>query len=71
MLQMTADDLTRLAADLAVEHGTMAASYARRAIAAFELEGAWERAAFWTMLSVLLDDIIEQRLDPAAPITLH
>ena len=68
---MTADDLTRLAADLAVEHGNAAADYARRAVASFEMEGAWERAAFWFTLSVLLDDILELRLDPAAPITLH
>jgi hypothetical protein len=70
-MQMTADDLTRLAAELAVEHGSAAADYARRAVTAFELEGAWERAAFWFTLSVLLDDILELRLDPTAPITLH
>jgi len=68
---MTADDLTKLAADLATEHGNAAADYARRAVVSFELEGAWDRAAFWYMLSVLLDDIIELRLDPTAPITLH
>ncbi|HEY1707889.1 MAG TPA: hypothetical protein VGG10_06455 [Rhizomicrobium sp.] len=68
---MTANDLTRLAADLAVEHGSIAADYARRAVASFEMEGAWERAAFWFTLSVLLDDILELRLDPTAPIILH
>lgn len=68
---MTATDLTRLAADLAVEHGTAAADYARRAVVSFELEGAWDRAALWFTLSVLLDDILELRLDPTAPITLH
>jgi hypothetical protein len=68
---MSANDLTRLAADLAVEHGSAAAVYARRAVASFEMEGALDRAAFWFTLSVLLDDILELRLDPAAPITLH
>jgi hypothetical protein len=71
VMQMTADDLTRLAADLAVEHGSLAADYARRAVVSFELEGAWDRAALWYTLSVLLDDIIELRLDPNTPITLH
>lgn len=70
-MQMTADDLTQLAADLANEHGKSAADYARRAVVSFELEGAWDRAALWFMLSVILDDIIEMRLDPTAPITLH
>ncbi len=70
-MQMTADDLTRLAADLADEHGSDAADYARRAVVSFELEGAWDRAAFWFMMSVLLDDIIGLRLDPERPITLH
>jgi hypothetical protein len=71
VMQMSADDLTKLAADLAVEHGTQASHYARCAVATFELEGAWERAAFWFVLSVLLDDILELRIDPTAPITLH
>jgi hypothetical protein len=70
-MQMTADDLTRLAADLATEHGSVAADYARTAVMWFELEGAWDRAALWYTLSVLLDDIVEHRLDPNAPITLH
>jgi hypothetical protein len=70
-MQLTADDLTRLAADLAVEHGSLAAAYARRAVASFELEGAFDRAALWHTLAVLLDDIIGLRLDPNAPITLH
>ncbi|HEX2592607.1 MAG TPA: hypothetical protein VHL34_13980 [Rhizomicrobium sp.] len=71
MLTMTADDMTKLAADLASEHGNDAADFARRAVATFELEGAWDRAAFWFTISVLLDDILELRLDPTAPITLH
>jgi hypothetical protein len=70
-MQMSADDLTKLAADLADEHGNAAVDYARRAVASFELEGAWERASFWFMMSVLLDDILELRIDPTAPLTIH
>jgi hypothetical protein len=68
---MSTDDLYKLAADLANEHGMMAVEYARRAVAAFDAEGARDRAEFWQLLSVLLDDIMAQRLDPDAPITLH
>jgi hypothetical protein len=40
-------------------------------VASFDAEGVRDRAEFWQLLSVLLDDIIAQRLDPDAPITLH
>ncbi|HVZ70569.1 MAG TPA: hypothetical protein VG891_13990 [Rhizomicrobium sp.] len=68
---MSTDDLYKLAADLANEHGVLALEYARRAVLAFDAEGARDRAEFWQVLSVLLDDIMTQRLDPDAPITLH
>ena len=68
---MSTDDLYRLAADLAQEHGMLALDYARRAEADFDAEGATDRAEFWRLLTVLLDDIMSQRLDPTAPITLH
>ena len=70
-MQMNAGDLCRLAADLAAEHGIAARDYARRAVVSFESEGAEDRARFWFMLSIFLDDIILQRLDPAEPIVLH
>ncbi|HWA01949.1 MAG TPA: hypothetical protein VG819_00360 [Rhizomicrobium sp.] len=70
-MQFNAGDMCRLAADLAAEHGHSACDYARRAVASFESEGAPDRAQFWFMLSVLLDDIMLQRLDPEAPITIH
>lgn len=68
---MSTDDLYKLAADLANEHGVMALEYARRAVMAFDAQGIPDRARFWQVLAVLLDDIMAQRLDPDAPITLH
>jgi hypothetical protein len=66
-----ADDLYRIAADLAEEHGTEAMDYARRAVVSFEAEGAIDRARFWLTVCVFLDDIVEHRLDPTAQITIH
>lgn len=68
---MSTDDLYKLAADLANEHGLMAVEYARRAVAAFDADGIRDRAEFWQLLAVLLDDIVARRLDPDAPITIH
>jgi hypothetical protein len=68
---MRTGDLCQLAADLALEHGAYAAELARRTIVALEFEGKTERAHFWQSLSVLIDDIFAQRLDPDAPLTIH
>lgn len=68
---MSADDFCRLAADLAEEHGIVACDYARRAVHAFEAEGEADRAKFWFVLSVLLDDIVYGRLDPEQKLTIH
>ena len=68
---MRTGDLCQLAADLASEHGAEAAQIARQTFMALELEGEMERAYFWQTLSVLLDDISAQRLDPDAPIVIH
>lgn len=70
-MQLTADDFYRLAADLADEHGADAMDYARRAVATFEAEGARDRARFWFMMCLFLDDIAENRLDPEQPVTIH
>lgn len=70
-MPISADDFCQLAADLAAEHGRVACDYARRAVAAFEADGEADRARFWLTLSVLLDDIVAQRLDPARPLTIH
>jgi hypothetical protein len=64
-------DLCRLAAELAQEHGSLALDYARQAVISFEAEGAMDRAYFWLALSVLLDDIVGQRIDPDRPIIIH
>jgi hypothetical protein len=68
---MRTGDLCQLAADLALEHGSDAAEYARRAVLTLEHEGEEERAKFWFALSILLDDIIAHRVDPEAPIVIH
>jgi len=70
-MQLNAGDMCRLAADLVEEHGAVACDYARRAVISFESEGEPDRAKFWFMLSVFLDDIMLQRIDPEEPITLH
>jgi hypothetical protein len=68
---MRTGDLCELAADLASEHGACAIEFARRAVVTFESEGKMERAEFWEALSVLLDDVVSQRLDPERPIVIH
>jgi hypothetical protein len=68
---MRAGDLCHLAAELASEHGPAALDYARRAIVEFESAGATDRAQFWYILSIFLDDIMAQRLDPELPIVFH
>ena len=70
-MQLSADDLYRIAADLAEEHGTSAMEYARRAVVSFEAEGAVDRARFWLTVCVFLDDIVERRRDPAMQVTIH
>jgi len=71
MQQLSATDLCRLAADLSDEHGPDAMTFARRAVAAFEAEGADDRARFWRTMCVFLNDIYEYGLDPDRPVTLH
>jgi hypothetical protein len=68
---MRTGDLCQLAADLALEHGSDAADYARRAVLTLESEGEGERARFWYALSILLEDIIAQRVDPDLPLVIH
>ena len=68
---MKTDDLCELAADLASEHGAEAVVFARRTLASLELEGERERACFWNVLAILLDDILAQRLDPDRPLVIH
>jgi hypothetical protein len=70
-MAMNASDLYRLAAELEAEHGRGALDYARRAVLSFEADGVPDRARFWHLISILLDDIVEKRLDPLGPITLH
>ena len=70
-MQLTADDFYRLAADLTDEHGADAVGYARRAVAAFEAEGAKDRARFWFTMCVFLDDLAEHRATAERPVTIH
>ena len=68
---MRAGDLYHLAAEFAIEHGDDAPLYARRAVTTLQAEGAVERAGFWRLLAVLLDDIMIRHIDPDADITYH
>jgi hypothetical protein len=70
-MPINAEDLCRLASELANEHGPEALTYARRAVIAFEADGEADRARLWFALSVLLDDIATRRLDPERPISIH
>lgn len=54
--------LCRLAGELATEHGVEARDYARRAYVELEADGDRERAQFWFVLSVLVDDVIMHRV---------
>jgi hypothetical protein len=68
---ITTSELCRLAIDLALEHGEHALAYARRAATCLEADGEGDRAEFWFALSILLDDIFTQRLDPERAIAIH
>jgi len=70
-MRISAGDLCFLAAELAAEHGLLARDYARRASASLQAEGEAERARFWFALSVILDDIALNRLDPEQTPTIH
>ena len=70
-MQLSADDLYRLASDLAEEHGSFAMDYARRAVILFEADGELDRARFWLTLCVFLGDIVERRLDPSRQVAIH
>jgi len=60
-----------LAAELVREHGPDVFHVALRASAEHACDGREDGAHFWYALSLLLDDIIQARLDPARPLTLH
>ena len=64
-------DMYRLASDFADDFGDNASDYAYRAVVSFEAEGEGDRAYFWFLLLVMLGDIAEHRIDPAASITIH
>ena len=68
---MRTADLYQLATDLALEHGTGAIDIAQFATISLEVHGQLDRAKIWKMLSVLLDDIFTQRLDPDRPLVIH
>ena len=63
-MTMTAQELCRLAAELAAEHGVLARDYAQRCYRTMEGEGQHDRAAFWFALAILVDDVIVHGLDP-------
>ena len=63
-MAISAQSLCRMAGELAAEHGALARDFARRAYRTLECEGDFDRAAFWFMMAVLVDDVIEHGLDP-------
>jgi hypothetical protein len=70
-MPISAQNLCRLAGELATEHGVLARDYARRAFRTLESEGDMERAHFWFMLSILVDDVMQHRLDPDTAPTIQ
>ena len=70
-MAMTTGDLYRLASDLAEEHGAQASDYASRAVMTLEAEGNHDRAKFWFVMLILLDDVISHRVDPDLVISIH
>ncbi len=70
-MPISAQNLCRLAGELAAEHGVLALDYARRAYRTLEYEGETDRAHFWFTLSILVDDVMTHRLDPDSIPTIH
>ena len=68
---LNAEDACRLAAELNEEFGDVVGRVAERAIATFEADGHFERAALWRALHAILGDIAAKRIDPYAPIAIH
>jgi hypothetical protein len=64
VVPISAQNLCRLAGELAEEHGVLAVDYARRAYRTMEYAGNTDRAQFWFSLSILVDDVITHRIDP-------
>jgi hypothetical protein len=69
-MPLSTGDLFYLASELAAEHGAAASDYASRAVMTLEAEGNHARAQFWFVMLVMLHDLKQGRVDPAA-ITLH
>ena len=71
MKDVRADEFCDLAAELVNEHGLAALAMAQRACAEYACDGAEERALFWYALSLFLDDIVNLRIDPDRPLSVH
>jgi hypothetical protein len=69
--RMKTSDMRDLAAELVEEHGQAIRNIALRASAELACDGHHEGAHFWYALSLLLDDILQSRLDPDRPITVN
>jgi len=68
---MNTSDMRDLAAELVHEHGPTILQIALRASAEYACDGCEQGAHFWYALSLLLDDILQARVDPDRPLTLH
>lgn len=62
-MSVSAQDLCRMAGEMAFEHGVLAVDVARRAYREMDAEGDETRAQFWFLMSVLIDDILRYGID--------
>jgi hypothetical protein len=70
-MPISAQNLYRMAGQLAEEHGELALDYTRRAYRTLETRGSTDRARIWFMLSIIVDDMALYRLDPDSIPTIH
>ena len=63
-MTISALDMYRLAGELAAEHGSLARDVAQRAYRTLDTEGHHDRAEFWFVMSILVDDVMQFGLDP-------
>ncbi|HEY2445287.1 MAG TPA: hypothetical protein VGI20_06065 [Rhizomicrobium sp.] len=68
---MGANEFRELAVELVDRHGSGAVQFARRCSDEYAFEGAEVRSQFWFALSVFLDDIVSNRIDPDRPLAFH
>lgn len=68
---LTAHDYQALAIHLVREHGSVALTYADRAVAEMEALGEDQRAAAWRLLRTFVNDVLSGAVMMERPLTLH